>query len=70
MIKINCTIELSESDIKCAIARYIEEMYGFRGYTNDIRHIKLNHEEDVACWGGGFEEPITTYSATFKIGDE
>lgn len=63
MSKINCMIELSESDIKVAIAKYIAEMYGFEGFMHDIRNIKLKHEEDTALWGDGFVEPITTYSA-------
>lgn len=70
MSKINCTIELSESDIKCAICRYIAEQYGIGGFTHDIRNVELNHREDTTLWSDGFVKPITVYGATFEIKSE
>lgn len=71
MTKLDFKIELSETDIKIAIAEYIGNRYGLSMFTNgNFQKVKLSHETDTFLGSNYFEKPITTYNATFEFQGE
>lgn len=59
-MKFNYDVEMGETDIKIAIARYIKEMFGV---DCEVKDIKLSHEEDLS-WDRNHSHTINTYKAT------
>lgn len=68
MSRLNCVIEISEDDIKLAIAKYIAEVYGLSIFLSEPANIKLEHHTQTnARWPIDLESTSETiYSAVAR----